>query len=170
MQNIIKIVLLLSFGFGYIYATDEVYRLKKKLIKIENTKNKILIRKKASSKILTRYLIEVEKHLAFVTSFMAEKGHCLELESSYKSNKNEVLKCYEKLEISLNDFEDEQKEFFKLKKSIRVLKDMLATDKNRLFGLKQQKKALEGLIRMEISAFNGKELNSRDVEKLINEF
>ena len=175
MKNIIKIVLLLSFGFGFVSAKDEVspiriYKFRKKLITIESKRNQILLGQEEGSRILTNYLIKVKKHLAFVTSFMAKKGKCLELESSHKSNNNEVVKCYKKLETSLYEFEDKQKEFLKLKKSIQALKEMLNTDKNSLPSLEKQKETIEGLIRQETSRLtDNNELDRRNVEKLIEE-
>lgn len=175
MKNIIKILLLLSFGFGFVSAKDEVsplkvYKLKKKLIEIESKINKALIGQEKGSRILTSYLIKVENHLAVVTSFMAKKGKCFKLESSYKSNNNEVLKCYKKLETSLYEFDDKQKEFFKLKKSIYTLKVMLETDKAFLPSMEKQKKSIEDLIELETSKLtDNNELDRRDVEKLIDE-
>ena len=172
MKNIIKILLLFSFSFGFVSAQDEVspLRLKKKLITIESKINKILIGQEEGSRILTSYLVKVEKHLAFVTSFTAKKRKCLELESSYKSNNSEVVKCYEKLETSLYEFEDKQKEFLKLKKSIETLRNMLETDKAMLPHIEKQKKSIEEIIEVEASKLtDNSELDRRDVEELINE-
>ncbi len=186
MKNIIKMVLVLSISFGFSFAENnsfKIYKLKKKLLRVENQINEILINKEQTSEILSKYSIKAEKHLAVVTSFMTNKEKCQKLENFYKEQQSKesldkrvlkkqarnIVDCYEKLEKSTYEFEDKSKEFLKLKKNINVLRDMLEADKSLLVPLEQQRYILKKLIKMISKSTKNNELNAKDVNKLIDE-
>lgn len=160
-------------------SINKIDTLKVKMEELTQTIDKILKDSETVKEISQKYRKIADDHLNVVTSFIKQKGECLNLKEKYslqqesktldnrvikKQNKS-LVKCYGTLETLIYSFDAMNEEFLKLKQSIETLNDMSEADIESIKSLESQVEIIGNMIRLEQSKAK---LEKKDVEQVIN--
>ena len=146
-------------------SVNEINRLEKKMLKLTNKIDSILVNSKRVKKISLKYKKILQDYLSSVTMFTKQKGECKKLEDIYTQKKSNnqidrrvikkqgknVVDCYKIIDTLIIDLEDMLKDFSKLKKSIGTMMNMAETDRASIRSIQKEVISIQNLIKMEKS-------------------